>query len=151
FVRLTTIPRGFDIEPVLAVDVALPGAKYAKDADIARFFESVLDQARAPPGVESAAVSSYLPLLGESWIDIIKPENDTRPESELPNANLRFISPGYFRTLRIPLRAGRDFEASDHGRRVAIISESLARKLWPNADPVGRKLEDRNLLEVVGV
>ena len=111
FVRLTTIPRGFDIERVLAVDVALPGTKYAKDADVTRFFETVLEQARALPGVESAAISSYLPLQGESWIDIVKTENDARPESQLPTANLRFISPGYFRTLHIPLRAGRDFEA----------------------------------------
>ena len=97
-----------------------------------RFFETVLDQARALPGVESAAISSYLPLQGESWIDIIKTENDPRPESQLPTANLRFISPGYFRTLRMPLRAGRDFEAADHNRQVAIVSQSLARKLWPN-------------------
>jgi predicted permease len=152
FVRLTTIPRGFDIQRVLAVDVALPGAKYAKGADVSRFFTSVLDQARALPGVESAAISSYLPLQGESWVDIISTENDTRTEPQLPNANLRFISPGYFRTLRIPLRAGRDIEVSDRGRSVAIISQSLARKLWPNADPIGRKLLDiKRVMEVVGV
>jgi len=152
FVRLTTIPRGFDIERVLAVDVALPGTKYAKDADLTRFFETVLDQARALPGVESAAISSYLPLQGESWIDIVKTENDARTESQLPSANLRFISPGYFRTLHIPLRAGRDFEPSDRNRLAAIISQSLARKLWPNANPVGRKLIDIGRVhEVVGV
>jgi putative ABC transport system permease protein len=153
FVRLTTVPRGFDVERVLAVDVALPGTKYAKDVDVTRFFETVLEQARALPGVESAAISSYAPLQGESWIDFIKTENDSRPESQLPNANLRFISSGYFRTLRIPMRAGRDFEASDHNRPVVIISQSLARKLWPNdANPVGRKLVDiRRVYEVVGV
>jgi len=152
FVRLTTIPRGFDIERVLAVDVALPGTKYAKDADVSRFFETVLDQARALPGVESAAISSYLPLQGESWIDIIRTENDPRPDAERPSANLRFISPGYFRTLHIPVQAGRDFESSDRMHLAAIISQSLARKLWPNADPVGRKLIDNGrTLEVVGV
>jgi putative ABC transport system permease protein len=152
FVRLTTIPRGFDVERVLAVNVALPGTKYAKDADVTRFFETVLDRARALPGVESAAVSSYLPLQGESWIDIVKTENDPRPESQLPSANLRFISPGYFRTLHIPVGAGRDFEPSDRNRMVAIISQSLARKLWPNANPVGRKLIDIGQAhEVVGV
>src|SRR5262249_1927027 len=55
FVRLTTIPRGFDIELVLAVDVSLPGTRYTKDADVSRFFETVLGQARDLPGVESAA------------------------------------------------------------------------------------------------
>ncbi len=152
FVRLTTIPRGFDIERVLAVNVALPGAKYAENVDVTRFLDTVLDKARALPGVESAAISSYLPLEGESWIDIVKTENDPRPDPQLPTANLRFISPGYFRTLRIPVRAGRDFEPLDRNHLVAVISQSLARKLWPNADPVGRKLVDNGAVhEVVGV
>jgi putative ABC transport system permease protein len=152
FIRLTTIPRGFDVERVLAVDVALPGTKYAKDTDVTRFFETVLDQARTLPGVESAAVSSYLPLQGESWLDIIKTVNESRPESQLPTANLRFVSPGYFRTLHIPVRAGRDFESTDRNRIVAIISQSLARKLWPNSDAIGRKLMDIGRPhEVVGV
>jgi putative ABC transport system permease protein len=152
FVRLMTIPRGFDIERVLAVDVSLPGTRYTKDADVARFFETVLGQARALPGVELAAVSSYLPLQGDSWEDVIKTENDARPESQLPMANLRFISPGYFQTLHMPLRAGRDFADSDRNHLTAIISEGLARKLWPNMDPLGRKLIDIGQAhEVVGV
>jgi putative ABC transport system permease protein len=102
--------------------------------------------------VESAAISSYLPLQGESWTDMVKTENDARLEAQLPTANLRFISPGYFRTLRIPMRAGRDFEAADRNRLTAIISQGLARKLWGDADPVGRKLVDVGKVhEVVGV
>jgi putative ABC transport system permease protein len=152
FVRLTSIPRGFDIERVLTVNVSLPGTKYAKDEDVSKFFERVLDQARTLPGVESAAISSYLPLQGESWTDMIKTENDARPEGELPAANLRFVSPGYFRTLHIPMVAGRDFELGDRNRLTAIVSQGLARKLWPNTDAVGRKLVDvRQLHEVVGV
>jgi putative ABC transport system permease protein len=152
FVRLTTIPKGFDIERVLAVDVLLPYAKYSKDEDTTRFFSRLLDQAKALPGVEAASISSYLPLRGESWVDILRVENDSRPEAQLPSANLRFISPGYFRTLRIPLRKGRDFETTDQNRKVAVISESLARKLWPGQDPIGRKLMDIGKPhEVVGV
>ncbi len=155
FVRLTTIPRGFDVERVLAVDMSLPFLKYSKSEDRSRFFDRVLDQAKAMPGVESAAISSYLPLLGESWVDIIKTENDARPDSQSPTVNLRFVSPGLFRTLRIPLRAGRDFEPGDRDRMVGIISESLARKLWPDAAAtaaVGRRLLDlRRHLDVVGV
>jgi putative ABC transport system permease protein len=153
FVRLTTIDKGFDVERVLAVDVALPGTKYAKPEDRSRFFDRVLDQAKAMPGVESAAISSYLPLQGESWVDIMKTENDLRPDSQSPTANLRFISPGMFRTLRIPLHAGRDFEPGDRDRMVGIISESLARKLWPDASSVvGRRLVDlRRHLDIVGV
>jgi predicted permease len=153
FVRLTTIPKGFDIERVLAVDVSLPGTKYADDRDVSRFYESILDRARALPGVEQAAISSYLPLQGESWIDIAKTEHDTRPESQLPTVNSRFISAGYFQTLRIPIRSGHDFDPADHNRLVAVISQSLARKLWPNTYAVGRKLVDwgGQAHEVVGV
>jgi putative ABC transport system permease protein len=152
FVRLTTIPKGFDVERVLAVDVALPGAKYTAAADRTRFFDTVLDKARALPGVEMAAISSYLPLQGESWIDDVSTENDTRPGTQRPHPNLRFVSADYFRTLHIPLRSGRDFQPSDRGRAAAIISEGLARKLWPDADPVGRKMYDADrLMEVVGV
>jgi predicted permease len=152
FVRLTTIAKGFDIERVLAVDMSLPGTKYAKTEDRTRFFDRVLDQARAMPGVEAAAISSYLPLQGESWVDVIKTENDPRPDSQSPAANLRFVSPGLFRTLRIPLHSGRDFETGDRDRMVAVISESLARKLWPNANAVVRHLMDlRRNYEVVGV
>ena len=152
FVRLTNIHKGFDIDRVLAVDVVLPVAKYAKDEDRTQFFDRLLDKAKAMPGVEAASISSYLPLEGESWIDIVRMENDPRPVDQLPSANLRFISPGYFRTLRIPLRKGRDFETTDRNRLVAVVSESLARKLWPDEDPIGRKLLDIGKPhEVVGV
>jgi predicted permease len=152
FVRLTTIDKGFNIQRVLAVDMALPGTKYAKDQDRVRFFDRVLSQAKALPGVESAAISSYLPLQGESWIDIVRTEHDSRPDSQLPAPNLRFVSPGYFRTLEIPLHAGRDFEATDQNRVVAVISESLARKLWPDTNAVGRRMIDHNTVhEVIGV
>ncbi|HEX3748309.1 MAG TPA: ABC transporter permease [Bryobacteraceae bacterium] len=152
FVRLTTIPRGFDIERVLAVDVVLPWTKYTDEAEISRFFETLLDKARAMPGVQSAAVSSYLPLEGESWIDIVSTENDTRPQTAHPSPNLRFISPGYFQTLHIPVREGRDFQSTDRNRMTAVISQSLARKLWPHDDPIGRKLMDHGKLhEVIGV
>lgn len=152
FVRLTTIPRGFDVERVLAVDVALPGAKYTKDADISTFLETVLDQVRALPGVESAAATSFAPLQGETWIDLLKAEHDARPDSELPFANLRFVSADYFRTLRMPLRAGRDFDISIDHQPVAIVSESLARCLFPGEEAVGRRLLDGSrLYEIVGV
>ena len=151
FVRLTTIDKGFDVERVLAVDVRLPAAKYPNPEPRSAFFQRVLDQARALPGVQVASLSSYLPLQGESWIDVVKTQNDTRPEAQLPTTNLRFVSPGYFQTLHIALRAGRDFEPGDRGRMVAVISAGLAHKLWPGLNAVGRKLKDHELDEVVGV
>jgi putative ABC transport system permease protein len=152
FVRLTTIDKGFDVDRVLAIDVRMSPVKYADPEQRTKFFRRVLEQARALPGVESLSLTSYLPLQGEQWIDIVGTENDARSEAQLPSANIRFVGPGYFKTLHIPLRAGRDFEPADRNRLVAVISAGLAQKLWPGLDPIGRKLRDiGKFLEVVGV
>jgi predicted permease len=152
FLRLTTIDKGFDVERVVAVDVGLPYVKYTNEQQRGQFFERLLAQAKALPGVESAATSSYLPLQGETWVDVLRVENDPRPDTQWPATNLRWVSPGIFRTLRIPFRAGRDFEERDRDHMVAIISENLGRKLWPKDNPLGRKLVDlRRTYEVIGI
>lgn len=152
FARLMSIDKGFQVERVVAADVLLPNAKYPKDADRVAFFDRVLEQARHLPGVQSAAMVSALPLQGETWIDTIGTENDPRPEMERPFANDRFVSADYFRTLRIPLREGRDFAERDRGRNVAIISASLGQRLWPGLSPIGRRLVDgEKVWEVIGV
>lgn len=152
FVRLTGVDRGFDVERVIAADVTLPAAKYTTPEQKTRFFQRLLDLAGALPGVESAAVLSYLPLQGETWIDTVHGEHDARPESQWPTSNLRFVSPGLFRTLHMQLRAGRDFSAADRTRLVAIVNERLAAELWPHAQAIGRRLVDNEqALEVVGV
>jgi predicted permease len=90
--------------------------------------------------------------MGETWIDIVGTEHDTRPMVELPSTNVRFISPGYFETLAVSLRDGRDFEERDRSRTVAIISASLAQRLWGREGAVGRKLSDgERVMDVVGV
>jgi predicted permease len=112
----------------------------------------VVGKARALPGVQSAAIISALPLQGESWIDTVGVENDTRPDLERPHTNVRFVTAGYFQTLQIPLRAGRDFEDRDRAGVVAIISAGLAEKLWPHQNAIGRRLTDAGQgMEVVGI
>jgi putative ABC transport system permease protein len=152
FLRLTTIDRGFDVDRVLSMNLSLLSTKYAKNVDRAEFLRRVIERAGAEPGVQNAALVSALPLTGETWIDVTKTENDTRPLGELPATNVRFISPGYFRTLRIALRSGREFEEQDRNRKVGIISAALAKRLWGAVDPMGRKLEDNGqMMEVIGV
>jgi putative ABC transport system permease protein len=155
FVRVMTVDKGFDVERVIALDMSLPATRYPSDATRAAFFRRVLDQAAAMPGVQSVALVSALPLQGETWIDIVGAEHDPRPLMERPTTNVRFISPGYFKTLRIPLRDGRDFEERDQGRKVAIVSAGLAQRIWPGQNPIGRKLDNGNdaqsPTEVVGV
>jgi predicted permease len=132
--------------------MSLPSTKYPNDAPRAAFFRGVLEKASAMPGVQSVALVSALPLEGETWIDIVGTEHDPRPFLEKPSTNVRFISPGYFETLRIPVRDGRDFDEQDQKRKVTIISAGLAQRVWPGQNPIGRKLDNfRDLLEVIGV
>jgi len=155
FVRIMTVDKGFDVERVIALDMSLPTTRYTDDARCAAFFRRVLDQAAAMPGVQSVALVSALPLQGETWIDIVGAEHDPRPLMERPSTNVRFISPGYFKTLRMPLRDGRDFDEQDRGRRVTIISAGLAQRIWPGQNPLGRKLDngdsEHSAMAVVGV
>ena len=152
FLRLMNVDKGFQVDRVLAMNLSLLSTKYPKSAQQTAFFQRVLEKAAAMPGVRHASVVSALPLMGETWIDLIARENDTRPMIELPTANVRFISPGYFRTLAVGLRDGRDFEEQDRNRKVTIVSASLAQRLWGKENPVGRKLVSNDqLVEVVGV
>ena len=130
----------------------LPSEKYAKRDQRSEFYRRLLDQARAMPGVTSAALVSALPLQGETWVDIVGNEHDTREMFARPTVNVRFISSEYFKTLGAPLRAGRAFEDMDRGRTVAIISKSVADRLFPGQDAVGRKiLHNETVTQVVGV
>jgi putative ABC transport system permease protein len=152
FVRLINVDKGFDVERVLALNLALPSTKYTNNTQRGAFFQQVLSKVENLPGVLSAGVVSALPLQGETWIDLVGTENDQRPFFERPKVNVRFISPGYFKTLRIPLRDGRTFDDSDRQKKVAIISHAVAENLWPGQNPVGRRmLHNETPVEVVGV
>jgi predicted permease len=152
FVRLMHVDKGFDIERVLTVRLSLPSTKYTQNPQMAAFFERVLDGTRALPGVLSASFVSALPLQGETWMDLVAPEYDQRPLFERPMVNVRFVTPGYFQTLHIPFHDGRTFDDSQRKRKVAIISQSTARRLWPGQSALGRRmLHNEDIVEVVGV
>jgi predicted permease len=152
FTRLMTVDRGFNVDRVLSMNLSLLSTKYPDLPSRAGFYQRVLEKATAVPGVQMASLVSALPLTGETWIDIVGIENDTRRPDELPPTNVRFISPGYFQTLAIALHRGRDFNEHDRSRKVVIISTSLAQRLWGAADVVGRKMRHGNqTVEVIGV
>lgn len=152
FVRVMTIDKGFNVQRVIAVSVSLPSTGYKQGPQRTAFYDRVLDKAKDLPGVQSVGLVSALPLEGETWIDLVGIEHDTRPMMERPTTNVRFISPGYFTTLRIPMHEGRAFEDADRNRKVAVISAGLAQRLWPGQSPIGRKMEAGDTLsEVVGV
>jgi predicted permease len=150
FLRIMRADKGFNAPTVLAVDLGLSPAKYDKDQRN-DFYKRLTDDLAARPGVLAAGIATALPLQGETWIDSIwAPGQEKETEASV---NIRFASADYLRTMGIPLRAGRTFSENDRGRKVAIISEKLARRLFPGRDPVGRKITRGHdqFFEVIGV
>ncbi len=155
FLRLMNTEKGFEVERVLAADIALPPARYAKAEQRTAFYDRLLEKVRSIPGVIAAGHSSLLPLQGEANITILTLAGDRRRPFERPLAYFRVVSPEYFRTLGIPVLRGRVFEERDRSRRTIILSERAAARLWPGEDPIGKLLHDGDtddpLMEVIGV
>jgi putative ABC transport system permease protein len=155
FVRVLQVDKGFQTEHAITVKLGLPGVRYPKSADTARFVRALLDRIGAQPGVLAAGESNMLPLAGEGNNNLVAAEGTNPPLLERPLADMRSASPDFFRAMGIPLLAGRIFRESDGDRRVAVVSAGFARRLWPNADPIGRRFrqggEDQPLIEVIGV
>ena len=153
FTRLMRADKGFQAPTVLAADVSIPWSKYSQGEQRNAFHDRMLAQLGSQAGVRSVAISTALPLQGETWVDSAAVPGDSRSMAQRPAVNVRFVSPDYFRTMGIPMRAGRTFSENDRTRKVAIVSEGLAGVLWPGQDPVGRKLTrgGDDLYEVIGV
>ena len=151
FFRVIHADKGFRAPTVLAADVQIPSAIYQDDRQHNQFFQRVIERLAAQPGVIAAAVTTALPLQGETWLDNVAVPGDTRSLWQQPTANIRFVSPDYFRAMGIPMRTGRPFRADDR-KNAAIVSEGLAGLLWPGQDAVGRQFTDGDQLrQVIGV
>ncbi len=133
---------GFDRRNLLTFEVPVSPRDY-DNAKRTAFFESLLQNIRAMPGVLSAAAASQLPIR-DPWNNVSISETGASPrsEAETPTGNQRVVSPGYFATMGIPLVAGRDIRASDSAgaSRVVVISQSLARQIFQDRDPLGRSV-----------
>jgi predicted permease len=147
---------GFKTDGVLTVRTALPLPQYTAVSARQAFYTRVLADVRALPGVTHAGYVSSLPmaLRGGIWGVSISGQPTTRADNQ--NAALRYVTPGYFAALSIPLKHGRDVSESDARDRafVAVVSESFVRRYWPHDDPLGRHftfaLNDRVVVGVVG-
>ena len=152
FFRVTNVDRGYRVDRILTADVNLPGARYPKSEDRGLFHQRAIEKLETLPGVRSAALISSLPLKAQTWGDVITREGETAPDSELPLAHFRFVSERYFETMGVALRAGRFPAPADRTRKVAVISENAARRVWPGESPVGKRISSRSeLIEVIGV
>ncbi|MBV9924261.1 MAG: ABC transporter permease [Acidobacteria bacterium] len=159
FGRLQAVDPGFDPEGVITMRVSLPGARYKEPARKVEFYATLLERVRSLPGVESAGATIQLPLRGSDysiWRGLIREGRPETPEEAI-DASYSVVTPGYFRALRIPLRAGRAFDERDRtdSAKVAVVNESLARKVFPGEDPVGKRIhiwrDEEFQREIVGV
>lgn len=158
YARLVAVSPGIETSNLLTLSVPIQLYKYPESPDMIAFLDRVAQSVSAVPGVSSAAFVRPLPLRfdtfsGESFaFDIVG-----RPEVEAadrPRAALRFVGPGYFRTMGIPLLAGRDFEARDDrdSEFVVIANRSAAETHWPTEDAVGARIAvGRSSATVIGV
>lgn len=144
YVHLMGVDTGFQSDHILTVDTGWNGIKDANRANT--FIAAALDKLRALPGVRSASVITTLPLNGTANAQIIGYEHDTRPMMQRPLAERRDISPDYFATMGIPLLRGRDLSnqdlaaaAASHTTMNAVVSASVAEKMWPGKNPLGQQ------------
>jgi putative ABC transport system permease protein len=143
--RVQSVDPGFTPSSVLTMSTPLPMPKYEDVVPRVRFYEGVLADVRALPGVESAAYTSGLPMVMTGGITRIQIQGVEVPR-DVQTSSIRIVSSQLFSTFRIPIRRGRDFSAGDTRDRpdVAIVSESFAKTYWPNADAMGQSFQTRN-------
>ncbi len=166
FSHLLTQDRHFDAQHVVMAKADLSAARYssgeqmpdnpgADPGSMSRdsMIDRTLDRLRSLPGVQSAAVTSWIPLTGDMSVDGLERPDHPVPEGQVPMANRRFISPGYFDAMKIPLIAGRDFNEGDRKNpRVVILSNKAAKAAWPDEDPLGRTIRHwGRVYTVVGI
>jgi putative ABC transport system permease protein len=143
FRNLQRVDPGFKTENILTTYVSLPRAKYAEPERILGFFRELQRRLEELPGVQSVAASSLVPLAEGNWTASFFAEGqEPSPGKTLPLASIRAVTPGYFRTMGIPLLQGRDFTDRDESgsERVAAVDRAAARRLWPGEDPIGKRI-----------
>ena len=159
------VDPGFTADNVLTVRTTLPRIKYAKAAQREQFYQRVLNDVAALPGVQSAAYISFLPMVmgGGVWPVLSTVPDPGSPQKFLApdpmnerRASLRYVTAGFFSTMRTPILRGRDVSADDTRETipVAVVSESMIRQYFPDRDPLGQQFafayQVRTIVGVVG-
>jgi predicted permease len=140
FSRLVAVDPGFQPGHLLTFAVSLPRAKYPNDTVRVAVLQQLVAAVNAAPGVASAGGTSNIPFSGNWSTASFNVEGyQPPPGTPTPWGDMRAVTPGYLRTLRAPLRRGRQFTEADRAgvARVCIVDDELVRRYWPNVDPVG--------------
>jgi len=140
--RLLAVDPGFQTHRLLTMEMNLRTAQYSKNPAVLNFWQQTLEKVRALPGVESAALGTAIPLSGShSRSDISIEGIQEAGPGKLPHPDIHIVSPGYVRTLGVPLLRGREFTEADteNSPLVGMINAMLARQFFPHEDAVGKR------------
>ncbi len=161
--RLRSVNPGFDPANLLTMKIALPPAAYDADQARAQFYRELVDRVQAIPGVSNATVAMTLPS-GSGWLgtNVLVQGQPVVDGAQQPTARLQSVTPGYFRTLRIALRRGREFTPQDNtlaAHAPVVVNESFARRFWPayplGISPIGQHLQEgvdhTGPMQIVGI
>lgn len=160
FLQLVKTDPGFNSDNLLTMNLVLPAAKYKDEPLRAAFYSELVRRVEGLPGVESAAAVNHLPLGGSNSSNPFLIEGTPEPPpGQQFSGRYRVCTPNYFRTMGIAVLKGRGFTEQDKAgsQPVIIVNETLARKYWPNTDPLGKRmrypgpLEQNPWMQVVGV
>jgi len=177
FYLLQKVNPGFSDEHLTSFSVSLPQKKYETQEQQASFYNRLLENIRALPGVESAAAASGLPLGNNGWqTSFVIDGQPVPPREQIPLMEACLVTPDYFKAMNIPVLRGRVFTDRDDRSHLAgrdlsklneneraiaglnsiVIDEEFAKRYWPNEDPVGKRVRlgtenDAPKLEVLGV
>jgi len=151
FLRVVDVDLGFQPERLMTIRID-PSSEYSNEAKRNTYFDEALRLVQNTPGIEASALTDVLPLEGDrSWA--VRGVGQVYDRGHYPEAFVRIVSNGYFKAMGIPLRAGRDFTEHDNdaSEKVIIINDTLARRLWPDQNPIGQMVTQDGGRRVVGV
>ena len=133
FTRLARVDTGMRTDHLFTAQIGLPQSSYPKPENIVAFFEQLMPRLRAIPGVESVTTTWPLPLSGSNNVSSFDIEEHPAPEGQQPDSPHRIVGPDYFKTMGIPIKQGRGFEATDQFKSlpVVIVNEEFVHKFYP--------------------
>ncbi|HET7617599.1 MAG TPA: ABC transporter permease, partial [Vicinamibacterales bacterium] len=158
--RLQSQEPGFRPDGVMTFQLSLPESRYPQDERVVQTYQRIVEEIRAVPGVQAAGAINWLPLVNFGFntsFNIVGRPPLTQLGGRAPIIELRFITPGYFDAIGVPMLRGRDFSDQDtaRSRQVAIVNAAMANQFWPGGNPIGERLSfgpgPENEYEIVAV
>ncbi len=156
FQSVLNLPPGFQTKGILTASAALPASRYREDPSLLAAFDQIEEKLRSLPGVRAVGATTHLPLGGRDSRRGVGIEGRAPTPDTPTRAHPRAITPGYFQAIGITLLAGRPFTPADSATapKVAIVNDTMARRYWPGASPVGKRLRlggTEDMIDVVGI